>query len=104
MHECQTAVQQLQPALWKEDEAQATNQTKEDKSRSSTPALSERRVKQNEQAKGHHSARQLVTSLNLFTDSSVNVKNNGSGTFTSSDGKSKNCSSKKYIPKVTEKL
>ncbi|XP_004949234.1 centrosomal protein of 78 kDa isoform X2 [Gallus gallus] len=103
MHEYQTTVQQLQPALWKENEAQATNQTKEDKTRSSTPALSERRVKQNEQAKGHHSARQLVTSLNSFTDSSVNIKNS-SGTSSSSGGKSKNCSSKKYIPKVTETL
>ncbi|XP_031458244.1 centrosomal protein of 78 kDa isoform X1 [Phasianus colchicus] len=102
MHEYETAVQQLQPALWKEHEAQATNQTKEDKTRNSMPALSERRVKQNEQAKGHHSARQVVTSLNAFTDSSVNIKNNSSGTSSSSG--SKNCSSKKYIPKVTETL
>ncbi|XP_072215861.1 centrosomal protein of 78 kDa [Excalfactoria chinensis] len=104
MHECHTAAQQLQPALWKEDKAQATNQSKEDKSQSSTPALSEWRVKQNEQAKGHHSARQLVTSLNSFPDSSLYVKYNGSGTSTASDGKGKNCSSKKYIPKVTETL
>ncbi|XP_052556729.1 centrosomal protein of 78 kDa isoform X1 [Tympanuchus pallidicinctus] len=102
MHEYQTAVQQLQPALWKEKEAQATDQTKEDKTRNGTPALSERRVKQNEQAKGHHSTRQVVTSLNAFTDSSVNIKHNGSGTSSSSGEKSKNCFSKKYIPKVTE--
>ncbi|XP_021236659.1 centrosomal protein of 78 kDa isoform X1 [Numida meleagris] len=102
IQEFQTAVQQLQPVLRKENKAQATNQTEEDKIRNSTPALSEGRVKQNEQAKGHHSARQLVTSLNSFTDSSVNIKNNGSGTSVSSGGKSKNCSSKKYIPKVTE--
>ncbi|XP_010724074.1 centrosomal protein of 78 kDa isoform X2 [Meleagris gallopavo] len=104
MHEYQTAVQQLQPALWKENDAQATNQSKEDITRNNTPALSERRVKQNEQAKGHHSTRQVVTSLNAFTDSSVNNKNNGSGTSSSSGEKSKNCSSKKYIPKVTETL
>lgn len=102
MHEYQNSVQQLQPALWKEKEAQATDQTKEDKTRNSTPALSEWRVKQNEQAKGHHSTRQVVTSLNAFTDSSVNIKNNGSGTSSSSGEKSKNCFSKKYIPKVTE--
>ncbi|XP_065601587.1 centrosomal protein of 78 kDa [Cyrtonyx montezumae] len=100
IQEFNTAVQQLQLVLQKEDEAQATNQTKEDKTQNSTQHYLS--VKQNERAKGHHSARQLVTSLNSFTDSSVNINSNGSRTLGSSGGKSKNCSSKKYIPKANE--
>ncbi|OXB55539.1 hypothetical protein ASZ78_003161 [Callipepla squamata] len=99
MQEFHTAVQQLQLVLQKENEAQATNQTKEDKTRNSTQHYLS--VKQNEQAKGHHSAKQLATSLNSFTDSSLNINSNGSRTLSSSGGKSKNCSSKKYIPKAT---
>ncbi|NXC44056.1 CEP78 protein, partial [Penelope pileata] len=101
--EFQAAVQQLQPVLGKENEAEATNQNKDDKPQNSTPTLSEKIVKQNEQAKGRHSARQLVTSLHSFTDSSVNTKNNGSKiSGSSSDEKSKSCSSKKYIARVAE--
>ncbi|OXB72471.1 UNVERIFIED_CONTAM: hypothetical protein H355_012528 [Colinus virginianus] len=100
IQEFHTAVQQLQLVLQKENEAQATNQTKEDKTRNSTQHYLS--VKQNEQAKGHHSARQLATSLNSFTDSSLNINSNSSRTLGSSGGKSKNCSSKKYIPKATE--
>ncbi|NWS75668.1 CEP78 protein, partial [Crotophaga sulcirostris] len=101
--ELQTTGQQHQPGSWKENEAQSVNQNKEDKPRSSTPTFSERRVKQNEQAKGQYSARQLFTSLRSFSDSSVHNKSNGSRISTSASGeKSKNCSSKKYIPKANE--
>ncbi|NWS59906.1 CEP78 protein, partial [Chunga burmeisteri] len=103
IQELQTAGQQYQPGSWKENEAQTLNQNKEDKPRNSTPTFSERRVKQNEQAKGPHSARQLVTSLHSISDSSVHIKSNGSGTSSGPSGeKSKNCSSKKYIPRANE--
>ncbi|NXI63755.1 CEP78 protein, partial [Anseranas semipalmata] len=101
--EFQAAVQQQQPVLRKENEAQVINQNKEDKSRNSIPTFSERRVKQNEQTKGLHSARQVVTSLHSFTDSSVSIKSNGSRISSSASGeKDKNFSSKKYSPRVTE--
>ncbi|NXT48804.1 CEP78 protein, partial [Pluvianellus socialis] len=103
IQERQTAGQQYQPGSWKENEAQTINQNKEDKPHNSTPTFSERRIKQNEQAKGHHSARQLITSVNSFSDSSVHIKSNGSRISSGASGeKSKNCSSKKYIPKATE--
>ncbi|XP_050768842.1 centrosomal protein of 78 kDa isoform X2 [Gymnogyps californianus] len=103
IQELQTAGQQYEPGLWKENEAQTINQNKEDKPRSNTPTFSERRVKQSEQAKGHHSARQLVTSLHSFSDSSVHIKSNGSRISSGASGeKSKNCSSKKYIPRANE--
>ncbi|PKU43638.1 centrosomal protein of 78 kda [Limosa lapponica baueri] len=103
IQELQTAGQQYQPASWREDEAQAINQNKEDKPRNSTPAFSERRVKQNEQAKGHHSARHFITSLHSLSDSSVHIKSNGSRISSdASSEKSKNCSSKKYIPRANE--
>ncbi|XP_028940838.1 centrosomal protein of 78 kDa-like, partial [Antrostomus carolinensis] len=103
IHELQTAGQQYQPGSWKENEAQTINQNKEDKPRNSTPTLSERRVKQNEHAKGHHSARQLVAGLHSFSDSSVHIKSNGSRTSSgTSVEKSKNCSLKKYIPRANE--
>ncbi|NXR39303.1 CEP78 protein, partial [Zosterops hypoxanthus] len=103
IRELQAAGQQYQPGLWKENEAQTINQNKEDKPRSSTPVLSERRVKQNEQAKGHHSARQLATSLHSFTDSSVQIKSDDSRISSGISGeKSKNSSSKKYIPVAIE--
>ncbi|XP_066844839.1 centrosomal protein of 78 kDa isoform X2 [Anser cygnoides] len=97
-----TAVPQQQPVLRKENESQAINQNKEDKPQNSIPTLSEKRVKQNDQAKGHHLARQLVTSLHSFTDSSVNIKSNGSRISSSASGEKNNFSSKKYIPRVTE--
>ncbi|XP_054144679.1 centrosomal protein of 78 kDa isoform X3 [Melozone crissalis] len=101
--ELQAAGQQYQPGLWRENEAQTINQNKENKPRSSTPVLSERRVKQNEQAKGHHSARQLATSLHSFADSSVQIRSDDSRI---SNGipceKSKNYSSKKHIPLANE--
>ncbi|KAI6058495.1 Centrosomal protein of 78 kDa [Aix galericulata] len=100
--ELPTSVQQ-QPVLRKENESQAINQSKEDKPRNSIPTFSEKRVKQNEQAKGHYLPRQLVTSLHSFTDSSMNIKSNGSRISSSASGeKNKNFSSKKYIPRVTE--
>ncbi|XP_009707668.1 PREDICTED: centrosomal protein of 78 kDa [Cariama cristata] len=103
IQELQTAGQQYQPGSWTENDAQTLNQNKEDKLRNSTPTFSERRVKQNEQAKGHHSARQLVTSLHSISDSSVQIKSNGSGISSGPSGeKSKNCSSKKYIPRAKE--
>ncbi|XP_063278933.1 centrosomal protein of 78 kDa isoform X2 [Prinia subflava] len=99
IRELQAPGQQYQPGSWKENEAQTINQNKEDKPRSSTPVLSERRVKQNEQAKGHHSAWQLATSLHSFADSSVQIKNDDSRISSGISGeKSKNNSSKKYIP------
>ncbi|NWT52621.1 CEP78 protein, partial [Erythrocercus mccallii] len=101
--ELQAAGQQYQPGLWKENEAQTINQNKEDKPRSSTPVLPERRVKQNEQAKGRHSARQLATSLHSFADSSVQIKSDDSRMSSGiSDDKSKNNFFKKYIPVANE--
>ncbi|KAF1561148.1 UNVERIFIED_CONTAM: Centrosomal protein of 78 kDa, partial [Eudyptes pachyrhynchus] len=103
IQELQTAGQQYQPGSWKENEAQTMNQNKEDKPRNSTPTFSERRVKQNEHGKGHHSARQLVTSLHSLSDSSVHTKSNGSRISSGASAeKSKNCSSKKYIPRANE--
>ncbi|XP_057221544.1 centrosomal protein of 78 kDa [Malurus melanocephalus] len=98
IQELQAAGQQYQPGSWKENEAQTISQNKEEKPRSSTPILPERRVKQNEQAKGHHSARQLATSLHSFTDSSVQTRSDDSRISSNISGeKSKNSSSKKYI-------
>ncbi|XP_074022206.1 centrosomal protein of 78 kDa [Numenius arquata] len=103
IQELQTAGQQYHPGSWREDEAQAINQNKEDKPRNSTPTFSEMRVKQNEQAKGHHSARHFITSLHSFSDSSVHIKSNGSRISSDASGeKSKNSSSKKYIPRANE--
>ncbi|XP_037980640.1 centrosomal protein of 78 kDa isoform X2 [Motacilla alba alba] len=103
MRELQAAGQQYQPGLWKENEAQTINQNKETKPRSSTPVLSERRVKQNEQAKGHYSARQLATSLHSFADSSVQIRSDDSRISNGIPGeKSKNYSSKKHIPVANE--
>ncbi|NXE14021.1 CEP78 protein, partial [Lophotis ruficrista] len=103
MQELQTAGQQNQAGSRKENEAQTINQNKEAKPQSSTPVFSERRVKQNEQAKGHHSARPLLTSLHSFSYSSVRTKSNGSRISSGASGeKSKNCSSKKYICRTTE--
>uniref|UniRef100_A0A8C3PQ07 CEP78 n=1 Tax=Calidris pygmaea TaxID=425635 RepID=A0A8C3PQ07_9CHAR len=103
IQELQTAGQQCQIGSWREDETQAINQNKEDKPRNSTPAFSERRVKQNEHAKGHHSARHFITSLHSFSDSSVHIKSNGSRISSDASGeKSKNCSLKKYIPRANE--
>ncbi|NXC04934.1 CEP78 protein, partial [Orthonyx spaldingii] len=101
--ELQAAGQQYQPGSWKENEAQTINKNEEDKPRSSTPVLPERRVKQNEQAKGHHSARQLATSLHSFADSSVQIKSDDSRISSGISGeKSKTSSSKKYIPITSE--
>ncbi|NXD90212.1 CEP78 protein, partial [Chaetorhynchus papuensis] len=103
IQELQAAGQQYQPGSWKENEAQTIHQNKEDKPRSSTPVLSERRVKQNEQAKGRHSARQLAASLHSFSDSSVQIKSDDSRISSSiSSEKSKNSSSKKYLPVANE--
>ncbi|NXO18569.1 CEP78 protein, partial [Oriolus oriolus] len=103
IQELQAAGQQYQPGSWKENEAQTVSQNKEDKPRSSTPVLSERRVKQNEQAKGRHSARQLATSLHSFSDSSVQIKSDDSRLSSGiSSEKSKTSSSKKYIPVANE--
>ncbi|KAM7077383.1 centrosomal protein of 78 kDa isoform 1-T2 [Ciconia maguari] len=103
IQELQTAGQQYQPGSQKENEAQTINQNKEDKPRNNTPTLSERRVKQNEHTKGHYSARQSVTSVHSFSDSSVHIKSNGSRIASGTSGeKSKNCSSKKYIPRANE--
>ncbi|NWQ71144.1 CEP78 protein, partial [Neopipo cinnamomea] len=102
IQERQTAGQQYQLGSWKKNEAQTINQNKEDKPRSSTPVFSERRVKQNEQAKGH-SARQLATSLHSFADSSVHIKSDDSRVSSGmSVEKSKNSSSKEYIPRANE--
>ncbi|NWT17624.1 CEP78 protein, partial [Vireo altiloquus] len=101
--ELQAAGQQYQPGSWKENEAQTINQNKENKPRSSTPVLSERRVKQNEQTKGRHSARQLASSLHSFSDSSVQIKSDDSKISGGiSSEKSKSSSSKKYIPVANE--
>ncbi|XP_032942171.1 centrosomal protein of 78 kDa isoform X2 [Catharus ustulatus] len=103
IRELQAAGQHYQPGSWKENEAQTINQNKEDKPQSSTPILSERRVKQNEQAKGRHSTRQLATSLHSFTDSSVQSKNDDSRISSGIPGeKNKNYSSKKYISVANE--
>ncbi|NXP02768.1 CEP78 protein, partial [Thinocorus orbignyianus] len=103
IQELQTAGQQYQLGSRKEDEVQAISQNKEDKPQNSTPTFSERRVKQNEQGKGHHSARHLITSLHSFSDSSVLVKSNGSRISSDASAeKSKNCSSKKYIPRANK--
>ncbi|NXV43076.1 CEP78 protein, partial [Uria aalge] len=103
IQELQTAGQQYQPGSWKEDEAQTISQNREDKPLNSTPTYSERRAKQNEPAKGHNSARHLVTSLHSFSDSSVHIRTNGSRISSGASGeKSKNCSSKKYIPRANE--
>ncbi|XP_068278908.1 centrosomal protein of 78 kDa isoform X1 [Nyctibius grandis] len=103
IQELQTAGQQHQPGSWKENEAQTVNQNKEVKPRNSTPTFSERRVKQNEHAKGHHSARQLVANLHSSSDSSVHIKTNGSRISSGASGeKSKNRSSKKYTPRANE--
>ncbi|NWX26691.1 CEP78 protein, partial [Notiomystis cincta] len=103
MQELQAAGQQYQPGSWKENEAQTINQNKEDKPRSSTPVLPEWRVKQNEQAKTRHSARQLASSLHSFADSSVQIKSDDSRISSDISGeKSKNYSSKKYIPVANE--
>ncbi|NWR76204.1 CEP78 protein, partial [Centropus unirufus] len=101
--ELQAAGQQHWPGSWKENEAQTINQNKEDKPRSSTPTFSEMRVKQNEQAKGQLSSRQLFSSLHSFSDSSACIKSHSSRISTGAAGeKSKNCSSKKYIPRANE--
>ncbi|XP_074787339.1 centrosomal protein of 78 kDa isoform X4 [Athene noctua] len=103
IQELQTAGQQYQPGSWKENEAQTGNQNKEEKSRNSTPTFCGRRVKQNEQAKGHYSARQLVTNLHSFSDSSVPIESNGNRICSGASGeKDKICSSKKYIPRANE--
>ncbi|NXN23268.1 CEP78 protein, partial [Nycticryphes semicollaris] len=103
VQELQTAKQQYQLGSRKEDEVQPVSQNKEDKPRNSTQTFSERRIKQNEQGKGHHSARHLITSLHSFSDSSVHIKSNGSRISSDASGeKSKNCSSKKYIPRANE--
>ncbi|NWX54262.1 CEP78 protein, partial [Promerops cafer] len=103
IRDLQAAGQQYQPGSWKENEAQTINQNKDNKPRSSTPVLSERRVKQNEQAKGRDSARQLATSLHSFADSSVQIKSDDSRISSGIPGeKSKNYSSKKYIPVANE--
>lgn len=103
IQELQTAGQQYQPGSRKENEAQTVNQNKEGKPQDSTPTFSERRVKQNEQAKGRHSARQLVTSLHSLSDSSVRIKSNSGRISSGASGeKSKNSSSSKYIPRANE--
>uniref|UniRef100_A0A8C6ZYS5 Centrosomal protein of 78 kDa n=1 Tax=Nothoprocta perdicaria TaxID=30464 RepID=A0A8C6ZYS5_NOTPE len=96
-------VTQQQLGSWKENESQTTSQNKEDNTRNSSPAFSERRVKQNEHAKGHHSARQSSASLHSFSASSGNMKSNGSKKSSYNSGeKSKSSSSKKYIPRANE--
>ncbi|NXD81178.1 CEP78 protein, partial [Halcyon senegalensis] len=103
IQELRSIRQQYQPGSQEENEVQTSNQTKEDKPRNSTPTFSERRVKQNEHSKGHHSERQLVTSLHSFSDSSVRSRSNGSRISSgASVEKSKNCSSKKYIRRRNE--
>ncbi|NXP16782.1 CEP78 protein, partial [Scytalopus superciliaris] len=103
IQELQTAGQQYQLGSWKENEAQTIDQIEEDKPRSSTPVFSERRVKQNEQAKGCHSARQSAANLHSFGDSSVHIKSDDSRVSSGmSCEKSKNSSSMKYIPRANE--
>ncbi|KAM4639369.1 centrosomal protein of 78 kDa isoform 2-T2 [Amazona ochrocephala] len=99
----QASGQQYQPSSQNENEAQIISQNKEYKPQNTAPTSPERRVKQNEQAKGHQSARQLVTSWHSFSSSSVHIKSNGSRISSDASGeKSKNCSSKKYIPRANE--
>ncbi|NXH49791.1 CEP78 protein, partial [Dicaeum eximium] len=102
IRELQAAGQQYQPGLWKENEVQTINQNTENKPRSSTPVLPERRVKQNEQAKGHNSAKQLATSLHSFADSSVQIKNGDGGISSGIPGEKSKNSSKKHIPVANE--
>ncbi|XP_010149579.1 PREDICTED: centrosomal protein of 78 kDa-like, partial [Eurypyga helias] len=103
IQEFHTAGQRYQPGSWTENEAQTINQNKEDRPRNSTPTFSERRVKQNEHAKGHHAARQLVASPRSLSDSSVHTASNGSRISSGASGeKSKKCSSKKHIPRGNE--
>ncbi|NXO82246.1 CEP78 protein, partial [Sitta europaea] len=103
IRELQAAGQHYQPGSWKENEAQTIKQNKEGKPRSSTPVLSERRVKQNEQAKGYHSAQQLASSLHSSADSSAQIKSDGSRISSGiPTEKSKNYSAKKYIPVADE--
>ncbi|NXM12233.1 CEP78 protein, partial [Ploceus nigricollis] len=103
IRELHAAGQQYQPGLWKENETQTVNQNKENKTRSSTPVLSEWRVKQNVQVKGHHSAGQLATSLHSFADSSVQIKSDDSRISNGILGEnSKNYSSKKHTPVANE--
>ncbi|KAM6230371.1 centrosomal protein of 78 kDa isoform 1-T2 [Porphyrio hochstetteri] len=103
VQDLQIAGPQHQPGSQIENEAQTINQNKEDRPRTSTPMLSERRVKQNDQRRGHHSEGQLVTNPHSFSDSSAHIKSNGSRTSSgASVDKSKSCSSKKYIPRANE--
>ncbi|XP_065517961.1 centrosomal protein of 78 kDa isoform X2 [Lathamus discolor] len=103
IEDVQASGEQYQPSSQKENEAQIINQNKEDKPHNTTPTSPERRVKQNEQAKGHQSARQLVTSWHSFSDSSVHIKSNGSRISSDASGeKRKSCVSKKYIPRANE--
>ncbi|XP_065717418.1 centrosomal protein of 78 kDa isoform X1 [Patagioenas fasciata] len=99
----ESAEQQYQAGSQNENEAQTINQNKEDKPRNSTPAFSERRIKQNEQAQGHNSARQLVTSPHFFSDSSIHTKSNGSRVSSGASGeRSKNSFSKRCITRANE--
>ncbi|NXV77297.1 CEP78 protein, partial [Atlantisia rogersi] len=108
VQDLQSAGPQHRPASQIENGAQTINQSKEDRPRSSTPVFSERRVKQNEQRRGHHSEGQLVTNPHSFSDSSAHIKSNGSRIYGSrissraSGDKSISCSSKKYIPRANE--
>ncbi|XP_061226276.1 centrosomal protein of 78 kDa isoform X1 [Neopsephotus bourkii] len=103
IEDIQASGQQYQPSSQNENEAQIINQNKEDKPQNTTPTSREKRVKQNEQPKGHQSARQSVTSWHSFSDSSVHIRSNGSRISSDASGdKSKSCSSKKYIPRANE--
>ncbi|NWX95905.1 CEP78 protein, partial [Nothoprocta ornata] len=95
-------VTQQQPGSWKENESQTTSQNKEDNTRNSSPAFSERRVKQNEHAKGHHSARQSSASLHSFSASSGSMKSNSSKKSSYNSGEKSKNSSKKYTPRANE--
>ncbi|XP_068785147.1 centrosomal protein of 78 kDa isoform X5 [Struthio camelus] len=95
-------VMQQQPGSWKDNEFQTTSQSKEDNPRSSTPTFSERRVKQNEHAKGHHSARQSVTNLHSFSASNVSIKSNGSRKSSYISSEKSKSSSKKYTHRANE--
>ncbi|XP_062496830.1 centrosomal protein of 78 kDa isoform X2 [Pezoporus occidentalis] len=97
IEDIQASGQQYQPS------SQNENENKEDKPQNTTPTSPERRVKQNEQAKGHQSARQSITSWHSFSDSSVHIKSNGSRISSdASRDKSKSCFSKKCIPRANE--
>ncbi|XP_030910019.1 centrosomal protein of 78 kDa isoform X4 [Melopsittacus undulatus] len=103
IEDIQASEQQYQPSSQNENEAQIINQKKEDEPQNTTATSPERRVKQNEQAKGHQSARQLVTSWHSFSDSSVHIKSNGSRISSDASGeKSRSCFSKKYIARANE--